>query len=399
MPTPEKFKNPKDEEEMLIVAEIWEEMQKMKPDTVRLDQVYLDPNNPRLEVLKLEPVLAERLTELGVQQTCLEQLRNFGVADLVESIKKSGFCAIDRTVLRPIDKDKYLVVEGNRRIAALLNLKSEHDRGRVTLPETILKGVLEFETLVYQGERQDIAWIVQGFRHAPEAVREWEDFSKAKFFAGLEQTGKSASVIAKAFSVRPRKKVSELIRSYHGFKQAQDDDDYGDQLDPNKHFSFFNQIIFVRLDLKNWLDWNEEERRFRNTENLNRFLSWVVSGKIDISPTTRDYLHQLLLQSEYKDILESFEREASLNIHECRRRIEERKPKPPPDIPGILESLRRIKNEIDMLPLTPISRLGQLFPFQAERTAEEKEQKNQILTLLNEIVEDLKSQIRMLSAE
>ena len=391
MPGLEKIENPKEEQEMLILSEIWEEMQKMEPETVRLEQVYLDPNNPRLEVLKLEPVPDERLAEPGIQQACLEQLRNFGIKDLVESIRTSGFCTIDRVVLRPVDKDKYIVVEGNRRAAALLTLKGEHDKGRVTLPESILKGILEFEALVYEGERQDIAWIVQGFRHAPEAIMEWEDFSKAKFFAELEGKGKSAPEIAKTFSVRPRKKVSDLIRSYHGFQQAKEDEDYGYQLDPDKHFSFFNQIIFVRPELRKWLDWDDAKRRFRDAEELNEFLSWVVSKKVDISPTTRDYLPQLLFQPEYKDILEAFEREEGLDIHECRRRIEERKPKPPPDISGILMGLRKMKGEIDVLPLTPISRLG--------KTPEEKEQKSQILTLLNEIVEALKRQIRMLTVK
>jgi len=395
----EEINTSDEKQEILVVSEIWEEMQKMKPQPVKLGQVYLDPNNPRLEVLKLEPVPDERLVEPGIQQACLEQLRSFGIKDLFESIRISGFCTIDRVVLRRLDEDKYIVVEGNRRVAALKLLQEEHSKGRITLEENILSGVLEFEALIYEGDRADIAWIVQGFRHAPEAIKQWEDFSKAKFFAELEGKGKSATEIAEMFSVRPRKKVSNLIRSYQGFQQAKEDEDYGDQLDPSKQFSFFTQIIFVRTELREWLDWDEAQRRFRNAEQLNKFLSWIASNKIDISPTTRDYLPQLLFQPEYRDILEAFEREEGLDIHECRRRVEERKPKPPPDIPGILMNLSRIKVEIDMLPLTPISRLGQLYPFQAARTAREKEQKDQILALLNEIGEAIQRQIRMLSVE
>jgi len=291
------------------------------------------------------------------------------------------------------------VVEGNRRVAALKMLQEKHNTGRITLLESILKGILNFEALVYEGDRPDIAWIVQGFRHAPEAIREWEDFSKARFFAELEGKGKSATEIAEMFSVRPRKKVSNLILSYQGFQQAKEDEDYGDQLDPSKQFSFFTQIIFVRPELREWLDWDEAQRRFRNAEQLNKFLSWIASNKIDISPTTRDYLPQLLFQPEYRDILEAFESEEGLDIHECRRRVEERKPKPPPDISGILMNLSRIKGEIDMLPLTPISRLGQLRPFQAEKVAKEREQKEQVLALLIEIGEAIKRQIKMLSVE
>ena len=141
MPEKEEINSAKDEQEMLVVSEIWEEMQKMKPQPVRLDQVYLDPNNPRLEALKPEPTPDERLAEPGIQLACLERLRKFDIKGLAESIKTSGFCTLDRVVLRRLDEDKYIVVEGNRRVAALKVLQEEHSKGRITLQESILGGV------------------------------------------------------------------------------------------------------------------------------------------------------------------------------------------------------------------------------------------------------------------
>jgi len=395
MPGLDNIENPKEEEKIRVVSEIWEEMQKMKPQMVRLEQVYLDANNPRLEALKPEPTPDERLAEPGIQLECLERLKKFDIKGLAESIRTSGFCTLDRVVLRRLDEDKYIVVEGNRRVAALKVLQEEHSGGRITLkPESILDGILQFEALVYEGDNPDIAWVIQGFRHAPEAIKEWEDFSKAKFFAELERKGKSASEIARAFSVRPRADVANPIRSYYGFQQAKEDEDYGDRLMPFDHFGFFSQVIFAKTELRDkWLDWDDNERRFRNTENLSKFLSWIADGKITISPATRDDLPKLLFQLNCADILERFEEEKGTNIQQCSGWIKVREFKPSPllDIPGILESLGRIKNEIDMLPLTPISGLGE--------TSEGKEQKSQILTLLNEIVEAVKRQIKMLSVE
>jgi len=391
MPRVKKIQT-QEEQKTPSISEIWEALQKTKPEKVKLDQVYLDPNNPRLEVSKRELIPDKRLIEPGIQQGCLERLKDFGVKDLVESIRTSGFCTIDRVVLRPLDKDKYIVVEGNRRVAALMTLRDEYYKRGIPVSENILNGILEFEALVYEGDRQDIAWIIQGFRHAPEAIMAWEDFPKAKFFAELEMKGRKATEIARTFSVKPRKRVSELIRSYYGFQQAKDDDDYGDQLIPDKHFSFFNQIIFPTPELRDkWLDWNDAEKRFRNAENLNEFLSWIVQGKITISTDTRDDLPKLLFQPEYRDILERF-REKD-NIQDSHKEIVRREPKPAPspDIPEILGNLKRMKNEIDMLPLTPISGLG--------KTSEEREQRSQILTLLNELVEALKRQIKMLIVE
>ncbi len=54
MPETKATKTAQEEQEILVMSEIWEGMQKMTPQKVRLDQVYLDPNNPRLEVFKRE---------------------------------------------------------------------------------------------------------------------------------------------------------------------------------------------------------------------------------------------------------------------------------------------------------------------------------------------------------
>lgn len=393
MPRPKKIKNLGEKQKMLPVSEVWEEMQKVKSALVELEKVYLDPNNPRLEVFKGEPVPDDRLIEPGAQQECLELMKKIGIDDLIESIRASGFCTIDRIVLRRFDEDKYIVVEGNRRVAALKTLYREHERARIHLPKSILNGILKFEALVYEGKRKDIAWVVQGFRHAPEAIKEWEDFSKAKFFTDLEKKGREATEIARTFNVRPRREVSNLIRSYHGFQQAKEDEEYGDQLNPYDHFGFFSQVIFPSLKLRDkWLDWNESERRFRNTENLNKFLLWIVSRRITVSRETRDNLPKLLFQPEYKDILEKFE-QGEWNIQDCSIEIKVRERRLlPSDISSILENLKRMKNEIiDMLPSLRIKSLG--------KTPEEREQKNQILTLLNEIVEASQDQIKMISSE
>lgn len=140
MPGKEEINTPEEGQEMLVVSEIWEEMQKMKPQTVRLEQVYLDSNNPRLEALKPEPIPDERLAEPGIQLECLERLKKFDIKALAESIRTFGFCTLDRVVLRRLDEDKYIVAEGNRRVAALRVLQEEHSKGRITLQESIFKG-------------------------------------------------------------------------------------------------------------------------------------------------------------------------------------------------------------------------------------------------------------------
>jgi len=111
-------------------TEIWSELLKMKPIKVKLEQVYLDPNNPRVEVPMKKKVPEDRIYEKGIQEGCLEKLKEGGLFDLIGSIKNCGFSTVDRVVLRHLKNEKYIVVERNRRVATLKILVESHTRGR-----------------------------------------------------------------------------------------------------------------------------------------------------------------------------------------------------------------------------------------------------------------------------
>lgn len=186
-------------------AEIWCELLKMKPIRVKLEHVYLDPNNPRIEIPMKEKIPENRICEEGIQGECLEKLKEIGLSDLIGSISNSGFSTVDRVVLRHLKNGKYVVVEGNRRIATLKFLIESHRKGYVTLVEEIKKGILEFEALRYTGENPDIAWIIQGFRHTP-GIKSWDDYPKAKFIAAFEkESNKSPQEIASIFGMKKKR--------------------------------------------------------------------------------------------------------------------------------------------------------------------------------------------------
>ena len=397
MPRRKRSRNREERQEVVVTSEIWEELQKMEPKEVRIEHIYLDPNNPRLAIIKKESVSAKRMIEEGIQTRVLEDLRKhpkIGIADLLESIASNGFSTINRVVLKPLNGDKYVVVEGNRRVAALKILAEQHKNGYRTLPENILNGILEFQALVYTGDNPNIAWIVQGVGHTP-GVKQWERFPTAKFYADLEKVGINSQEIASMFGPEP-KEVSALIRAYYGFCQAEEDEDYGAEIDPAKHLGFFDEIIFVKEQLKNWLGWNEHDRQFKNSEALKNYLSLILAttkdgrSVIDISPTTRKTLPKLVSDPKYTELFDRL-LEADLTIHDCAKAVDaiEKGPKPPITTAEILENLKAMKDWVSTLPMPDIKRL--------KRTEEEREAKKEILNLLTELLETLKIQIDFLS--
>lgn len=362
--------------------EIWCELLKMKSIKVKLEQVYLDPNNPRIEVPMKEKVPENRIYEVGIQEDCLEKLKEMGLSDLIGSISNSGFSTVDRVVLRDLKNEKYVVVEGNRRVATLKNLVESHRKGYLTLLEEIKKGILEFEALLYTGKNPDIAWIIQGFRHTP-GIKSWDDYPKAKFIATFEkESGKSPQEIASIFGMKKRE-VGNLIQWYYGFEQAAHDEEFGDVID-TRDFGLFKEVIFKRKPTKDWLGWNDEERKFKEEDNLKHFLSWVEENKIDDSPSSRDTLAKIV-QPENEELLKELD-EGRLHIKEYADRISEKERAIPTIEPyKILENLKNTRVLLSTLPI-PLLKM-------------EKQSKMKILQLLEELYSILRDQIKNLKSQ
>lgn len=368
---------------------IWKELSNMKGVKVKLEQLYLDPNNPRLEASNSKRITDKRAVEKGIQEKCLERIRTeIKVGDLIDSIKTCGFATVDRIVLRLIKPKKYIVVEGNRRVTALKILAKKHKEGSITLNSSILKGIEQFEALLYQGKNKDIAWVVQGLRHAT-GIKKWEDYPKAKWITRIHEAGTSPAEIASRFGMKPQAEVSRLIRAYYGFEQAKMDVDYGDDLKQEK-FGMFTEVVFAKPQIKDWLGWDEQKKRFKKMDNLGKFVAWMVPNeedktRIDISTITRDTLSKLVLP-ENKKLLEEFE-EGKVGIDECRERISTEEMEITVDLSANIRSLEKMKGMLIKLPIAKM---------QLAKDKTGKEQKRQIIELLKELNKVVKRQLENL---
>src|SRR5713226_8220598 len=92
----------------------------LKPVQVKLENLLLDPNNPRFAELgqKLDAVPEPRFAEPKVQQQTYERMKTprFDVSELRDTIKNLGFLPMDRIVVRKWRggdgaAEKYAVVE------------------------------------------------------------------------------------------------------------------------------------------------------------------------------------------------------------------------------------------------------------------------------------------------
>jgi len=100
------------------------------PIQVPLDNLWPDPNNPRL-ALEDAPGYEDpkKLFDTKMRETLFGSLAEnaYNVADLVQTIIGQGWMPIDNIIVwkHPTDPNHYTVVEGNRRRLALENIRSK----------------------------------------------------------------------------------------------------------------------------------------------------------------------------------------------------------------------------------------------------------------------------------
>ncbi len=342
------------------------ELLSLKRKEIALEQVFLDPNNPRFGLDRHLP--DSRIDEENVQKNARDLIeREIKIDDLKASILRYGFVPTDPVVVRAFAKDKYVVLEGNRRITTLKKLVEAHRKGELHLDKAVLDSMTGFHAFVYEGNNPDIVWLVQGLRHM-SGIKEWPPLQQAAFIAKIEDQIRSKPregrgrapglpTVAKAAGVSTSA-ASRLLRSHYAFKAARDDDEYGERIEKDK-FSIFSEAVF-RIDaLKTWLGWDESTRKFTNDGNFKKLLSWITPQEDDNEPKinravdVRDVLPAIISD---QDLLTRFET-GNLDIDEARVEIGiKRKGGRDVDLESVKQQLDKLLDSIDTLPIPRIKR-------------------------------------------
>lgn len=246
-------------------------------DTSKLD---FDPENPRFY----------RLNEKAGSDSAVveEMLDDESVQDLMLSIGEQDYFPGEPLLV--VKKGKsYIVVEGNRRLAAvkLLNgeLKSPKKKEKsvqIILDEAVYKPK-KLPCLVYKNREDVLRYI--GYRHIT-GVKEWDALSKAKYLKELSDTfykGKDHSVLFKSLAKEIGSKpyyVGLLLTSLNLYEVAAGEN-FFDLPMSEKDVDF--SYITTALGYKNITDWlGLEDRNDLIAENLNisnlqRIFGWFFA--------------------------------------------------------------------------------------------------------------------------
>ena len=148
-----------------------------KPEQIPLDKLRFDPTNPRI---------AERLGD-GPTQAQIEQLLLTGemrARELVPSFMENGFIPYEPLIVRP-SGSQFVVVEGNRRLAALRSMKNSKDPEELAAFER--HHLESVPCLIFTGDdRQLLAYL--GLRHLSK-TKDWSTSAKGAFVERMLTAG------------------------------------------------------------------------------------------------------------------------------------------------------------------------------------------------------------------
>ena len=187
-----------------------------------VEHLLLDSENPRLawkeDSNSQEDLLKLLWTEMSVDEVAW-------------SIAENGFFRSEPLLVvrenpqesRP-ENISYVVIEGNRRLASVLLLRSEDLRKKIgatdlpDLSDEAIAALAKLPAIIYP-DRESL-WSPVGFRHI-NGIKPWDSFSKAKYVADVhEHYGVSLEEIAAKIGDR-HSTVKRLYRGYKVLEQAE----------------------------------------------------------------------------------------------------------------------------------------------------------------------------------
>jgi hypothetical protein len=243
-------------------------------------QLLLDPNNYRFHDISGYKPVGNRLryAEVGVQEKALQLLQNtesFELSALKDSILTNGFVQLEQIVVEKYDDadglPRYLVIEGNRRAAAIKTLLQDYKDGSVDMKPSVLQTLEHLpviEIIGTEAERRDYQQTLMAIRHIA-GIRQWGPYQQAKLVVELYEKGdKTFGSVAQQIGISARE-VARRYRASKALQQMEEDDEFGEYAAP-RLYAFFHEAV-SQPKVREWLNFSDQTYSAENNETRRAF--------------------------------------------------------------------------------------------------------------------------------
>lgn len=280
---------------------------------VNYTSLLLDSKNPRFygEDINRDLIDNFNIDDPRVQEYLRQTIYSkYNVQELVSSIIETGFLKLD-PIIAVKEGGYYRVVEGNRRLSAIITIHGHIKRKALEVSESIMQSISEIEIVKLREDcDESTIWMLQGIRHV-SGIRDWGPFQQAELIKTLHEVKKMTyKQIGSVIGLSPAR-VATILKAYCGLSQMMKNDKWSSYATPEL-FSHFEQA-YVRAPVREWLGWDKENSTFCDNENLELFYKWIVCNDPSIprekmkSRDVRDKLPFILDNPEAKELMISDE--------------------------------------------------------------------------------------------
>lgn len=259
-------------------------------DDIGPEQLLLNPNNYRFHDIAGYKHVANRLryAESGVQEKALQLLQlteSFELEALKDSIVTNGYVPLEQIVVEKYDehdgKRRYLVIEGNRRVAAVKSVLKKYNDGAVDISEQKHKSLKSLPVIEINGtieERKAYQQTLMAIRHIA-GIREWGPYQQAKLIVELfDNEGESFGKVAQRVGISAR----EVVRRYRASKalqQMEEDEEFVEHANP-KPYSFFHEAV-SQPKVREWIDFSDVSYSTNDDEARRAFYKLLSPRQLD----------------------------------------------------------------------------------------------------------------------
>lgn len=276
---------------------------------ISIKNLYLDPNNYRLihEPEQIE-VTDDQIKDKTVAQRTFRLLageRNQDIQDLIDSFRANGYLPVDQIQVRELSTDGYVVVEGNRRVAALKYLAQEYEQKSIDLGRLDPTIFSRIPVVLYNDADEMHHLTLMALKHI-SGNRKWGEWNQAKL---LEKMHSKYQLDEEEICRRIAISKVELRRSLRALSLVQQYrlSDYGDQFNETK-FPIFREAI-RNSALKKWLGWDESNFKASNLQNCELLFSWLSREPLEEADDSGQagygdkYLEPVIIKRDDIDLL------------------------------------------------------------------------------------------------
>lgn len=242
---------------------------------VSLKNLFLDPNNYRLihEPEQVDVTDEQAKDKIVAQRTfrLITGEKNQHIQDLIASFKSNGYLPVDQIQVRELPTSGYIVVEGNRRVAALKFLAQEHEQKGIDLGKLDSSIFSKVPVVLYNDADEMHHLTLMALKHI-SGNRKWGEWNQAKLLEKMHGTFRlNEDEICRRIGIS-KVELRRSLRALSLVEQYQASD-YGDQFNESK-FPIFREAV-RNSALKGWIGWDDEEFKAKNQQNLELFFSWL----------------------------------------------------------------------------------------------------------------------------